>query len=165
MNFYFGKLLVVPAILLTLNACQITSSSRSTSEEIATTKFDGAVKQLLDHRSNKELYLQNESDTEETYWPDLSPRALEKKHQERIIIATIFEDINQNFLSEDNKINYSIIKAQLDNNIAHYHFKSHYMPFKSESGFHSNLNFVISNTKLRKEKDIESYLNKLSSLE
>jgi uncharacterized protein (DUF885 family) len=164
MNFYFGKLLVVPAILLTLNACQITSSSRSTSEEIATTKFDGAVKQLLDHRSNKELYLQNESDTEETYWPDLSPEALEKKHQERIIIATIFEDINQNFLSEDNKINYSIIKAQLDNNIAHYHFKSHYMPFKSESGFHSNLNFVISNTKFNKEKDIEVYLSKLSAL-
>ena len=76
----------------------------------------------------------------------------------------MFETINQDSLSNDNKINYSIIKAQLDNNIAHYHFKSHYMPFKSESGFHSNLNFVISNTKLRKEKDIEIYLNKLSAL-
>jgi uncharacterized protein (DUF885 family) len=38
------------------------------------------------------------------------------------------------------------------------------MPFKSESGFHSNLNFVINNTKFRKEKDIELYLNKLSAL-
>ena len=164
MNFSFGKLLVVPAILLALSACQITSSNTSASENIATKKFDDAVKQLLDHRSNKGLYLQNESNTEETYWPDLSPEALEKKYQERITIATIFEDINQDFLSEDNKINYSIIKAQLDNNIAHYHFKSHYMPFKSESGFHSNLNFVISNTKFNKEKDIEVYLSKLSAL-
>ena len=132
--------------------------------KIANKGFDGAVKQLLDHRSGKGVYQQDETEKEEKYWPDLSPQALETKYQQRLVIAAIFEAIDQNYLSDDNKINYAIIKAQLDNNIAHYHFKSHYMPFKSESGFHSNLNFVINNTQFKKEKDIESYLNKLSAL-
>jgi len=164
MNFSLGKLLVVPAIILTLNACQLTSNPTSAATSIANEQFDGAVKQLLDHRSGKGHYQQDEAEKEEKYWSDLSPLALEKKYQERVAIAEIFEAIDQSYLSAENKINYSIIKAQLDNNIAQYHFKSHYMPFKSESGFHSNLNFVINNTQFSKEKDIESYLNKLSAL-
>jgi uncharacterized protein (DUF885 family) len=164
MNFSLGKLLVVSTILITLSACQITSKNADSAKSIANEQFDDAVKQLLDHRSGKGFYQEDDAGKVETYWPDLSPQALEKKYQERVAIAAMFETINQDSLSNDNKINYSIIKAQLDNNIAHYHFKSHYMPFKSESGFHSNLNFVISNTKLRKEKDIEIYLNKLSAL-
>jgi uncharacterized protein (DUF885 family) len=168
MNFSFAKYLVVPAIILSLSACQITNNNAKSTKRTANEQFDGAVKQLLEHRAGKGLYQQNKAKNKaknkENYWPNLSPQALDKKYQERVTIATKFEAINQNFLSDDNKINYSIIKAQLDNNIAHYHFKSHYMPLKSESGFHSNLNFVINNTTFKKEKDIELYLNKLSAL-
>jgi uncharacterized protein (DUF885 family) len=164
MNFSLAKLIVVPAIIFTLNACQITSNNSEPTQNIANKQFDGAVKQLLDHRASKGLYQQDEAEKKESYWPDISPQALEKKYQERLAIAATFEAINQGSLSDDNKINYAIIKAQLDNNIAQYHFKAHYMPFKSESGFHSNLNFVISNTQFKKVKDIESYLNKLSAL-
>jgi uncharacterized protein (DUF885 family) len=168
MNFSLGQFLVVPAIIITLSACQITSKNAASTQNTANEQFDAAVQQLLNHRSSKGLYKQdnveNEAEKKENLWPDLSPQALEKKYQERLAIASVFEAINQDALSDDNQINYSIIKAQLDNNIANYHFKSHYMPFKSESGFHSNLNFVINNTKFRKEKDIELYLNKLSAL-
>jgi uncharacterized protein (DUF885 family) len=168
MNFSLGQLLVVPAIIITLSACQITSKNAASTHNTANEQFDTAVQQLLNHRSSKGLYKQdnveNEAEKKENLWPDLSPQALEKKYQERLAIASVFDEINQDALSDDNQINYSIIKAQLDNNIANYQFKSHYMPFKSESGFHSNLNFVINNTKFRKEKDIELYLNKLSAL-
>jgi len=164
MNLSLGKLLFVSAIMFTLSACQITSDNMESANNIANEQFDGAVKQLLDHRSGKGLYKQDEAEKVKRYWPDLSPQTLEKKYQQRLVIAARFEAIEQSFLSADNKINYAIIKAQLDNNIAQYHFKSHYMPFKSESGFHSNLNFVISNTQFRKTKDIDSYLNKLSAL-
>ncbi|NQZ86714.1 MAG: DUF885 domain-containing protein [Colwellia sp.] len=164
MNFSFGKLLVIPAIIIALSACQTTSNKTDSTQSTANEQFDGAVKQLLDHRSGKGLYQQDEATKEEKHWPDLSPQALEKKYQERVSIAAMFEAINQNSLSDDNKINYSIIKAQLDNNVANYQFKAHYMPFKSESGFHSNLNFVINNTRFKKAKDIELYLNKLSAL-
>jgi len=164
MNFSLGKLIVVPAIILALSACQLTNNGAGSAQNIANAQFDDAVKQLLEHRESKGIYQQDEAQAKESYWPDLSPQALEKKYQERKTIAAIFEAINQGSLSDDNKINYSIIKAQLDNNIAHYHYKSHYMPFKSESGFHSNLNFVINNTKFNNEKNIELYLNKLSAL-
>ncbi len=164
MNLFLGKLLVASTIIITLNACQITGNNPSAKNNLVNEQFDDAVKQLLDHRSGKGVYKLDNAEKEKKYWPDLSPQALEKKHQERLVISAIFNAINQRLLSAENKINYAIIKAQLDNNIAHYHFKSHYMPFKSESGFHSNLNFVINNTQFRKEKDIESYLNKLSAL-
>jgi uncharacterized protein (DUF885 family) len=168
MNFSLGRLLSVPVIMITLSACQITNNNIDSTQNTANEQFNSAVKQLLDHRNSKGLYKQdkvkNETVKEKRYWPDLSPRALEKKYQERVAIASVFEAINQDSLSDDNKINYSIIKAQLDNNVANYQFKSHYMPFKSESGFHSNLNFVINNTTFKKEKDIELYLNKLSAL-
>jgi len=164
MNFSLGKLLVVPAIIISLNACQVTNNNAETANNITNEKFDGAVKQLLDYRSGKGLYKQDKAEKVEKYWPDLSPQALEKKYQERVALAASFEAINQSYLSDENKINYSIIKAQLDNNIAQYHFKSHYMPFKSESGFHSNLNFVINGTRFNKVKDIDFYLNKLSAL-
>jgi len=164
MNFSLGKLLVASAIIFTLSACQTTSTNTESAINAANIQFDDAVKQLLDHRSSKGRYLQNNAEKPATYWPDLSPQALVKKYQERLAIAVIFEAIDQNSLSDENKINYAIIKAQLDNNIAHYNFKSHYMPFKSESGFHSNLNFVINNSQFKNEKDINSYLNKLSAL-
>jgi len=164
MNLSFGRLLVVPAIIFTLSACQTTSNKTDSTQITANEQFDGAVKQLLDHRSGKGIYQQDEAKKEEKHWPDLSPQALEKKYQERVTIAAMFEAINQDSLSDDNKINYSIIKAQLDNNVANYQFKAHYMPFKSESGFHSNLNFVINNTRFKKANDIELYLNKLSTL-
>lgn len=168
MNFSLGRLLVVPTIMISLSACQITSNNAGSIQNTANEQFDTVVEQLLDHRKSKGLYKQdkveNNAEKEEKLWPDLSPQALEKKYQERVAIASIFEAINQDYLSDDNKINYSIIKAQLDNNIANYQFKSHYMPFKSESGFHSNLNFVINNTMFKKEKDIELYLKKLSGL-
>ena len=164
MNFSLGKRLVFLAIIFTLNACQLTSNNMESAKKIANVQFDGAVKQLLDHRSGKGLYQQDKTEKEKKYWPDLSPQALEKKYQQRLVIAATFTAIEQHSLSAENKINYAIIKAQLDNNIAQYHFKAHYMPFKSESGFHSNLNFVINNTQFSKEKHIESYLNKLSAL-
>ena len=157
MNFSLGRLLVVPTIMISLSACQITNNNAGSIQNTANEQFNTVVEQLLDHRKSKGLYKQDKVEKEEKLWPDLSPQALEKKYQERVAIASIFEAINQDYLSDDNKINYSIIKAQLDNNVANYQFKSHYMPFKSESGFHSNLNFVINNTTFKKEKDIELY--------
>lgn len=164
MNVFLVKLFTVSALILSLGACQLTANKPTSAKKLANQAFDNAVQQLLDHRENKGIYQQDKAKQEKRYWPDLSPQALAKKYQERLAIAAMFEKIEQEFLSSDNKINYAIIKAQLDNNIANYKFNAHYMPFKSESGFHSNLNFVINNTKFNKAKDIDAYLNKLSAL-
>ncbi len=164
MNFSLGKLLSVPVIILILSACQVTQNDGEPEQQLANQQFDRAVEQLIDHRASKGIYQKYDAKDKERHWPDLSPQALEKKHLERTTIASLFENINQGYLTNENKINYAIIKAQLDNNIAHYHFKSHYMPFKSESGFHSNLNFVVNNTKFKTKEDIDNYLNKLSDL-
>jgi uncharacterized protein (DUF885 family) len=164
MNFSLCKFLVVPAILVSLSACQLTMNSKNSSLTTANEKFDSTVKALLDHRASKGIYQKSATLNEESYWPDLSPEMLEKKYQQRLTIVAAFEKINQTSLSDDNKINYAIIKAQLDNSIAEYYFKTHYMPFNAESGFHSNLSFFINNTAFNKEKDIDFYLNKLSAL-
>ena len=66
MNFSLGRLLVVPVIMITLSACQITSNNVGSAENAANEQFDTVVKQLLDHRSSEGLYKQEEAEKEKT---------------------------------------------------------------------------------------------------
>ena len=158
MNRLFTQLLVVPITILSLSACQTTPKKISANQV-----FDKTVQQLLDHRKGTGAYKVEES-TSKTYWQDLSPEHLQLQFTQRQKIAELFEKISQDELSAENKINYAIIKAQLDNKIANYQFKSHYIPFKSESGFHSNINFTIDATEFKTEQDIEDYVNKIAAM-
>jgi uncharacterized protein (DUF885 family) len=158
MNRFFTKLAVVPITILSLSACQLTPKELNANQA-----FDNTVQQLLDHREGKGVYKIAET-ANKTYWQDLSPEHLQLQFNQREKIAQQFEQINQEELSAENKINYAIIKAQLDNKIANYQFKSHYIPFKSESGFHSNINFIIDGTEFKTEQDIEEYVNKIAAM-
>lgn len=145
--------------LFSLSACQSTAVKSSADE-----RFEQTAQQLLDYRAGKGIYQVKSKDKKKRYWPDLTPEFLAKQYQQRKRIASAFEQITYDALSADNKINYAIIKAQLDNKIAHYRFKSHYIPFKSESGFHSNINFTVDATVFNQKKDIEEYINKLEAM-
>jgi uncharacterized protein (DUF885 family) len=158
MNRFFTKALVVPITILSLSACQLTPQKLS-----ADLAFDQSVQQLLDHRASKGVY-KAEGSASKKHWQDLSPEHLQLQFEQRQKIAKSFEQINQAELSAENKINYAIIKAQLDNKIANYKFKAHYIPFKSESGFHSNINFIIDGTEFKTEKDIEDYVDKIAAM-
>jgi uncharacterized protein (DUF885 family) len=158
MNRLFTKLLVVPITMLSLTACQLTPQALNANQ-----KFDNTVQQLLDHRESKGAY-KVEKSASKKHWQDLSAAHLQLQFEQRQEIAKLFEKINLDELSDENKINYAIIKAQLDNKIANYQFKAHYIPFKSESGFHSNINFVIDGTEFKTEQDIEDYVNKIAAM-
>ncbi|OKY25138.1 DUF885 family protein [Thalassotalea sp. PP2-459] len=159
MNFCSLQYTVVFICLLFVSACQLTPIKPSADEQ-----FEHTVQQLLDHRAGKGKYQSNEKEEQKRYWPDLSPEFLAKQYEQRKSIAAVFEQIEQDDLSAENRINYAIIKAQLDNKIAHYHYKSHYIPFKSESGFHSSINFTVDATVFKNKKDIEQYINKLAAM-
>lgn len=159
MSRLFTQFLVVTTTIILLTACQTTPKKTSANQA-----FDSTVQQLLDQRASKDAYKVVSVDNKKRYWPDLSPQHLQTQFEQRQALATQFEQIDQAALSADNKINYAIIKAQLDNRIANYQFKSHYVPLNSESGFHSNVNFMIDSTEFSTEKDIENYVNKMAAL-
>ena len=159
MSRLFTQFLVVTTTIILLTACQTTPKKTSANQA-----FDSTVQQLLDQRASKGAYKVVSVDNKKRYWPDLSPQHLQTQFEQRQALATQFEQIDQAALSADNKINYAIIKAQLDNRIANYQFKSHYVPLNSESGFHSNVNFMIDSTEFSTEKDIENYVNKMAAL-
>ncbi|WP_343815596.1 DUF885 domain-containing protein [Colwellia asteriadis] len=159
MSRVFTQLLLVATTIVSLTACQVTPEKISADQV-----FDNTVQQLLDQRASKGAYKVESQDDKKSYWPDLSPQHLQLQFEQRQALAAQFEQINQAELSADNKINYAIIKAQLDNRIANYQFKAHYTPLKSESGFHSNINFIIDGTEFKTEQDIENYVNKVAAM-
>lgn len=159
MSRLFTQLLVVTATIISLTSCQTTLNKVSADQA-----FDSTVQQLLNQRAGKGVYEVAAADDQKRYWPDLSPQYLQTQFEQRQTLAAQFEQIDQTALSADNKINYAIIKAQLDNRIANYQFKSHYLPLKSESGFHSNVNFMIDSTEFSTEQDIENYVSKMAAL-
>ena len=92
---------------------------------------------------------------------DLSPKALQKDHQQLNHYLAKLNDIKQKSLNNQDIINLNILKRQLQNDIDHYLNFEHYTPYKSESGFHSNLSFLASAMPFNHAKDFDNYLSRL----
>lgn len=96
--------------------------------------------------------------------PDMSVAALEKAQQQRV---KLLEELNRTKISElteQQKINFAVLKYRLQNDIDEYRFGAHYMPLTAESGFHSDVLFMLNMSAVKSEKDLQSYLEKLAAL-
>lgn len=96
--------------------------------------------------------------------PDMSPAALEKAQQQRLALLAELNKTNVNGLSEQQKINFAILQYRLQNDIDEYRFGAHYMPLTAESGFHSDVLFMLNMSSVKTEKDLQTYLEKLAAL-
>lgn len=96
--------------------------------------------------------------------PDMSPAALEKAQQQRLALLAELNKTNVSGLSEQQKINLAILQYRLQNDIDEYRFGAHYMPLTAESGFHSDVLFMLNMSSVKTEKDLQTYLEKLAAL-
>lgn len=96
--------------------------------------------------------------------PDMSPAALEKAQQQRLALLAELNKTNVSGLSEQQKINFAILQYRLQNDIDEYRFGAHYMPLTAESGFHSDVLFMLNMSSIKTEKDLQTYLEKLAAL-
>lgn len=96
--------------------------------------------------------------------PDMSAAALEQAQQQRLALLAELNKTNVSGLSEQQKINFAILQYRLQNDIDEYRFGAHYMPLTAESGFHSDVLFMLNMSSVKTEKDLQTYLEKLAAL-
>ncbi|WP_031570359.1 DUF885 domain-containing protein [Rheinheimera texasensis] len=96
--------------------------------------------------------------------PDMSPAALEKAQQQRLALLAELNKTDASGLSEQQKINLAILQYRVQNDIDEYRFGAHYMPLTAESGFHSDVLFMLNMSSVKTEKDLQTYLEKLAAL-
>lgn len=96
--------------------------------------------------------------------PDLSPKALEKAYQANLAIYTELMTIDQDKLTQENQINWSVLTYSLKNEIDGYLNKEHYMPLTAESGFHVWIANISSRIHFKSEQDYIDYIARLNAI-
>ncbi|KZN56315.1 DUF885 domain-containing protein [Pseudoalteromonas luteoviolacea] len=134
LNAVFKPLSAI-ALVLSLSACQMTQNNPdqafvALSKQVMTFRADISANHT---KSLDELFL----------LPDMSPAHLARENQRRLALLDKFDAIDTTQLSAENQINFAILRAQVQNKVDKYHFKHHYVPLLSESGFHTDMSFKI----------------------
>ncbi|WP_432652293.1 DUF885 domain-containing protein [Pseudoalteromonas luteoviolacea] len=123
------------ALALSLSACQTTSSSPDQT-------FVALSEQVMAFRAEIDSSAITSLDAE-FLLEDMSAQGLANRNQRRLALLAQFDAIDESQLSTENQINFAILRAQVQNKVDLYHFKHHYVPLLSESGFHTSLMFKI----------------------
>ncbi len=107
---------------------------------------------------------QDISPRNETSLPDMSAETLAEADKKRRQLLSQLAAVNVSTLPEQQQINHAILVYRLQNEVDEYRYGAHYMPLTSESGFHSDLTFMLSGSVLKNKKDVENYLLRLESV-
>ncbi len=152
----FRHSLLSIAFACSLSACQMTSVD---SDE----QFTAVAQSIVDYRKSISPY-SNPEGVDGYLLNNLSAEFLEQKYQKNTELLTQLDAIDTQSLSEENRINLTIIRAQVQNSVDEYVFNSHYMPLTSEYGFHSSLSFMVSQSDFKTLADYQLYLERLQQV-
>ncbi|MCV2886145.1 DUF885 domain-containing protein [Aestuariibacter sp. AA17] len=94
---------------------------------------------------------------------DLSPEGLAKTHQQYQRYLDALAKVETKKLSRNEQITLSVQTLRLQNHVDKYQFKKHYLPFTSESGFHSKFARLPSKAPFNNVQDYQNYLTRLSA--
>jgi uncharacterized protein (DUF885 family) len=81
--------------------------------------------------------------------PDMSADALAKANQQRKQLLAELAAIDVKALSEQNQINHNILVYRLQNQVDEYTYGDRYMPLTAESGFHSDVIFMLAGSQFK----------------
>ncbi len=96
--------------------------------------------------------------------PDMSAEALASADQKRQALIAKLQSVDPTTLSSQDQINHTILLYRLQNEVDEYRFGAHYLPLNAESGFHSDVLFLLNMQSVRDVKSAEKYLQKLASV-
>lgn len=138
-----------------LSGCAMTSVDSNSN-------FTDIAEQVMEFREDTNAYRRDIA--AEYLLPNLSDERLAELNQQRLAFLAELDDLDPSSLSEDNQINLTILRAQIQNQVDQYRFNSHYMPLTSEYGFHSGLSFMVSSHDFSKAEGYELYLARLQQV-
>lgn len=140
-------------LLCTLSACQITTFN-------ADQQFTKVAGNIVDYRQSISPY-SNLDGVDGYLLANLSPEFLAREYNNKIQLLAELDVINVEKLSDENQINFSIIRAQIQNSVDEYVFNAHYMPLTSEYGFHSGLSYIVNSSQYKTQQNYQTYLAQL----
>ena len=143
-------------LVCSLSACQLTAIN-------ADQQFTQAAENIVQHRQNVSPY-SNPEGVDGYLLPNLSAEFLAQQYQKNTQLLADLDAIDISKLSDENQINYSIIRAQVQNSVDEYVFNTHYMPLTSEYGFHSSLSFIVNSSDYKTAQDYQHYLKRLQQV-
>ncbi|GAA79874.1 DUF885 family protein [Pseudoalteromonas sp. BSi20495] len=142
--------------LCSLSACQITTQN-------ADQQFTQIAKSIVDYRQSINPY-SNAKGVKGYLLPNLSPEFLAQEYKNKTQLLADLDTVSIDKLSDENQINFSIIRAQVQNSVDEYIFNAHYMPLTSEYGFHSGLSYIINSSQYKNQQDFDTYLARLAQV-
>ena len=93
---------------------------------------------------------------------DNSPEGLAAEDKQYRWFLSKLDKIETTNLSRNEQITLLIQRQRLQNYIDQYHYRAHYMPLTSESGFHSSLAFLPRSSRFKSVADYQNYLARLA---
>ena len=160
MNYFLPKTLrqslLGITILCSLSACQITTPN-------ANEQFTQVAQSIVQYRESINPYSSSKG-VEGYLLANLSPESLAAQYKNKTQLLADLDAVDAAKLSDENQINLSIIRAQVQNSVDEYVFNAHYMPLTSEYGFHSGLSYIINSSQYKEEQDLETYLARLAQI-
>jgi uncharacterized protein (DUF885 family) len=144
------------AFLCALSACQTTSLN-------ADKQFTQVAENIVQSRQDVSPY-SNPEGVDGYLLPNLTAEFLAAQYNKNIQLLADLDAVNVAQLSAENQINFSIIRAQVQNSVDEYVFNAHYMPLTSEYGFHSSLSFMVNSSQFKTRQDYERYLARLQQV-
>ncbi len=142
--------------LCSLSACQITTPN-------ADEQFTQVAQSIVQYRESINPYSSSKG-VDGYLLANLSPEFLAKQYKSNTQLLADLDAVDATKLSDENQINLSIIRAQVQNSVDEYVFNAHYMPLTSEYGFHSGLSYIVNSSQYKKERDLETYLARLAQI-
>ena len=143
-------------VLCSLSACQMTMQNSDQ-------QFTQVAQSIVDYRESINPY-DSVGGVEGYLLPNLSPDFLAQEYKNKTRLLAELDTINIEKLSDENQINFSIIRAQVQNSVDEYVFNAHYMPLTSEYGFHSGLSYIINSSQYKNSEDYQVYLARLAQV-
>ncbi|MBB1379691.1 DUF885 family protein [Pseudoalteromonas sp. SR43-2] len=142
--------------LCSLSACQITTPN-------ANEQFTQVAQSIVQYRESINPYSSSKG-VDGYLLANLSPEFLAEQYESNTQLLADLDAVDATKLSDENQINLSIIRAQVQNSVDEYVFNAHYMPLTSEYGFHSGLSYIVNSSQYKKEQDLETYLARLAQI-
>ncbi|MCG9697996.1 DUF885 domain-containing protein [Shewanella sp. Isolate11] len=164
----------VPCLLvLSLSACQVnqsapqdptaqpTTASTSTEHQQLQSYIDRAWQLRVD--ASPDLAYSNGNKQAAGKLVDLSPESLANMDTKELKLLNELKQLDTSKLNKEDKINAQILQYQLQNSVDQYHYKEHYLPISSESGFHAYI-ASIAKGRFNTQEDYQNYIAKLKAL-
>ncbi|MBU0913309.1 MAG: DUF885 domain-containing protein [Gammaproteobacteria bacterium] len=137
--------------------CLVVLLAACSSQSVKPKGFDDFANQLW--QAEKDL-----NNRSKTTLPDMSAATLATQTKQRQRWLDQLQQIDVSTLTEQQQINHAILAYSLKDAISEYQYGAHLIPLTSESGFHSDLAFMVSGTEFKSKQDYLDYLSKLKTI-